>query len=763
MKTTNPRIRKRGYVSMLVVLSTGTILSLLTIFAYRRAVDSQAVQSQVQLRVDYSEKEEAILRSIVATVPNRAMRAMQAESNTTANLTPLSWQGIFTESLDLANSRTSIPTELATKMNITGIKAGNAGDSALSNPAEIFRAIGSETGYVSVGNNRSLGTGFPPPLTVSDNTVQSRDRLYPIISDKKTYGTIAQSGVGLPVANYNNYNLLRYPQINFGYITPGETFVGKRNWWAFSVDVGDGDDDRTFLARNKRNFVLSIYEIPSQLAISSASFTSLGQYASGASWRANIDGGVFAGKAEVKGELPFSAVASRRSITIGSESKIGNLPVSGDPFAAGEREKYMAVNGGTFFPVSLASDSGRAAFIPINRGAAFFDRYSSTENDPFDTTGARNHVAANTLSNQSWNNYSIGAQQCAMRMDITRVVSATNRTPTEIRFEYMRTDGTRGVDTIPMTVNGTSGTLTTLPPGYIRVCAENQSYNFTTQVDVAYGESGGYTFRRGVTGNIAFNNTTFGDPLVGTVKSGYYRPPSPFSTPTVDNGQLCISVNPERFPAYLASLGNAAPVGPPTVSGPFGYQGQGVAPYYNNSISVNVDYRTVGATYPLKPNIPCTNNDYGVVLKESANLTAYTRGFSLVTNLRLYYGDDFNTSPTTPPSGYTPAVTAANPTGRYLPPCSLFAPEKRYGSETNVFAVNVGGSIGSLSKMDKVNAGDADAAVVRPLESKNVHGAAINTENITVNLSQMRHPAELPPITMMNWLVLLEERRKEFY
>jgi hypothetical protein len=32
-----------------------------------------------------------------------------------------------------------------------------------------------------------------------------------------------------------------------------------------------------------------------------------------------------------------------------------------------------------------------------------------------------------------------------------------------------------------------------------------------------------------------------------------------------------------------------------------------------------------------------------------------------------------------------------------------------------------------------------------------------------VNLKPIKHPAELPPITMMNWLVVLEERRKEFY
>lgn len=764
MKTTTPTTRKRGYVSVLLVLSTGTILSLLTIFAYRRAIDAQTYQSQIQLRVDYSEKEEAILRSIVAVTPNRAMRAMQAESNTTANSPALSWESIFKESLDLANARTSISTQLATKMNISAVKTGNSGDSALANPGEIFRAISPETGWVSVGNNRSLGTGFPPPLSVADTNVHTRDFTYPIISDKKSYGTLAQSGVGLSVNNYYNFNLLKYPQINFGYGTPGENFVAKRNWWAFSVDVGDGDDDKTFLARNKRNFVLSIYEIPSQLSISAASFMSLGQYASGDSWqKVNIDGGIFASKAEVKDGADIPTLSSRRGMTLGTTSKVGGKTFSSNPFAAGAREKYMAeqATSGAFYPVSLASESGRAAFIPINRGAAFFDRYSSTENDPRDATGARNHTASNVLALTSWNNYSIGAQQCAMRMDITKVVSATNRTPTEIRFEYYRVNGTRGVDTIQLD----AGTTGTLPPGFVKVADENQSYTFSSAVDLAYGASGGYSFLLNRSGTITYNNATFGDPLVGTVKSGYWRPKMPYTRQVLANGQTCISVNPERIPAYLASLNdNAAPVGPPTVSGPFGYTGQTPTTYYNNSIAVNVDYvTTTGAQAPTKPNIPCTATDYGVMLKECSNLTPYTRGFSLVTNLRLFIGDDFNTVAATPPSGYTPAVTASNPSGRYMPPCSLFAPEKRYGVDVNPFAVNLGGQIGSLSKVDKLNAADADTAAVRPLDSKNMSGTAISAANITVNLSQIRHPAELPPISMMNWLVLLEERRKEYH
>ena len=90
---------------------TGLILTLLMVYTYRRAMNAQKTQSSVQLRTDYGEKEDAILRSIISLAPNRAIRAMQSGSSASTTVSdPLSWQAIFTEALDLANSRTSIPT-----------------------------------------------------------------------------------------------------------------------------------------------------------------------------------------------------------------------------------------------------------------------------------------------------------------------------------------------------------------------------------------------------------------------------------------------------------------------------------------------------------------------------------------------------------------------------------------------------------------------------------------------------------------------------
>jgi hypothetical protein len=749
MKTCHPRPGKPGFVSYVLVLSTAAILTLMMLYAYREAMRAQSNQSTVQLQLDYGEKEAAIMRSIVAITPNRAIRAMQHNSSVSGPARDaLRWENILTESLDLANARTSIAPNVKTSLNIPNLRVANMGDSALGTPGSIFKALNSEPGFVSMGVNRSLGSGYPAPLSTSNSTTTTRDPIYPIITDDKQYGSLAQSFLSNAVLNGNGanaygvdvgffaatdrrrlFNRLRYPNINFGYSKPGDPFVAKRNWWALSANVADHDKTSTNLNRAARSLVLSIYEIPSQLAISASSFMSLGQYASGEAWQnVNIAGGIFTGKAAVEGSTAIPALASRRGMTLSSNSTVGGQSFANTPFTPGVRETYQLTQG-DFFPVSQSSESGRVAFVPINRGAEFFDRFHPNVRS----------TESNVLSPTTWNNYSVGALQCAMRLDVTQVVSATDKTPTEYKFSYFR-GGVRRTDTISLTT-ATSGTTQDLPPGYILACGENQSYNFgTAVVDVAYGLSGAWAFQTGVTGSITFNNARFGDPLVGTVKSGYFKPSFPFENSVLSsNNKPCIAVYPQRFKNFLTAL-NA--------------NGTDV----NHSLAVNIDYTNIGPTYPKAPLITYTDAEdatqYGLILKECADLTSFTRGFSVVTNLRTYIGDDFNivryknaVPAIAPPAGYSGTADT------YYPPCSLFTPERRYGVDVDPYAVSLSGQIGSLAAEDAANP-------IRPMDSKTMSGNNLAASRIAVNLRPINHPADLPPITMMNWLVVLEERRR---
>lgn len=732
MKTPTLRAGRRpcgqpGYISYVMVLSLGLVLLVMLTGSFKTAMRSQDAQARSQLRIDYAEKEEAIMRAIIPIAANRAMLAMQHNSDlSNSSRTPLSWQKIFRSAILEANAEESVKASVLEEFELEGMILANPGD-ADTWSSRTFRSFDVDGQYTSPGIDRYLGLGFPTPLQTDSVIVRDRDHHWPVISHDKFYGSLAEGRVGASTADYSQFNLIPYPEIRFGYAQPGQPFVAKRNWWAFNVDLADHQNHLTGAENRERTFVLSIYEVPSQLAISAEAFTVLGEHGDGTPWQnTTIEGGVFATRAKVEGGLNLSRIAGRAGLEISADSSIGvnplidagdfaNLPpgmtAAGDPFAPGVRELYEHRHQ-EFMPVYLASEAGRAAFIPINRGVDFFDRFSATEE-------------SYTISTTSWNDYTIGATQCAMHLDVTEVPDEDEIMPSELEFRY-RKNGSEEVLTIPLNESEVEG----LPPGFIYCADEHGTHTFETPVDVAYGANGQFAFEYGVTGDVTFENARFGDPVVGTFKAGYYRPSYPFEIKMLHDTKPCIAVYPERFPNFLLAIGADGPA-------------------VNHSLSVNVDYP--GNVWLTKPSIPSTELDYGVILRECKDLSPFPRGFSMVTNLRLYIADDFNTVA-------VPAPVGSGLPDPFFPPCSLFAPEKRYGADVDPLALKISGQIGSLAGDD----GTGEDSV-HLLDARLASETDIGHERIEVNLSPITHPAALPPITMMNWLVVIEERKHHFF
>jgi hypothetical protein len=728
MKTTScSNFGKKGYVSYVTVLSLGLVLLTLMMASYRSAIRSHEVQKEITLRVDYSAKEEAVMRAIVPIAANRAMRCMQTGSDANDNARyPLRWQRIFRSAIDEASGSESISDRVRQEFGLADTVSGNAGDGLIWS-SKTFRAFDDKS-YAMPGTNSDFGAGFPVALETNSSDILSKDHTWPIISREKQYGSLSNGRVGAPAADYPLFNLIPYPDIRFGYAKPGDPFVAKHNWWAFKMNLSDHYGLETGLEKRDRDFILSIYEIPSQLAISAEAFTVLGRHADGSAWQnANISGGVFASRAKLENGMNLDWISGRRGLEFAENASIGDSTVSSwsesgwnkrdpegnpviDPFEPGVRERYETYVE-NFMPVSLASETGTAAFIPINRGVDYFDRYAHS---------AESH----TISPTTWNDYTIGAIQCAMHLDITDVAGENNPTPKEFTFHYQKAGQKES-----MVINLEEGDDEGLPPGYLYVADENESVYFEEPVDVAYGKNGSYAFESEVQGWVTFENARFGDPAVGTFKAGYYRPSFPFKADLLRDTKTVVEVFPERFGSFLRQIGADGPE-------------------INHSLSVNVDYP--GNSYIQKPSNPSTALDYGVVLRECGDLTAFSKGFSLVTNLRLYIGDNFNVVPKTPPSG-------SGIPEPFYPPASLFAPEKRYGAEYDPLHLKIGGQLGSL-------AGDSSTGEsVHLLDMKTGSEREFDHGQLEVNLAPIRHPAALPPITMMNWLVVLRERRPEFH
>lgn len=83
-------------------------------------------------------------------------------------------------------------------------------------------------------------------------------------------------------------------------------------------------------------------------------------------------------------------------------------------------------------------------------------------------------------------------------------------------------------------------TNTTGPAGYTYCAPESGSFTFSQPVNVAYGAQGGFAYQNNVTGTVTFNNTNFGDPKPGVVKSGWFKvlAPAPPVPPSLSAANL---------------------------------------------------------------------------------------------------------------------------------------------------------------------------------------------------------------------------------
>ena len=662
-----------GFASLLVVTSVGVALLIMLVSMYRNTVDAHAIQKNNLLKNDYQQREDAFLRALTNIIPNKAILCMKPGSD---NDESLQWKSIIEDALVMSNSRQALAPEVADSLGFTNIRSGNNTDSNLELGAIISALAGGTTDpdAITSGTNQLATSDYPPPLECSASD-QTTDSLYPIVSLNKKYGPSASGWVKASVSDFPLYNLIDAPELHFNYQNDG-TFIAKHNWWAFEMSFADQDASKTNVITRKKKYLVSLYEIPSQLPISASAFTTFGAHSDGTEWsNVSLRGSIFAEKVKTEGAFSTDAIAARKGVEVSTSTTVNGTTTGGvtgsNPFVSNARE--LAETQGNVFPISSSSDGGRVSFIPINRGLEFYDRYTG---DPAEDNPDKN--SESRLSDTSWNYYSIGAKQCGMRLDVIDVISSTDQTPTAIRFSYQYDDPDDGV----------VGNLVQVS----KVFSKNPDpLNPEEEAWPDFLDLGGDMF--------------------------------PFHVDKSYSSRPCIAIYPERLATWLVSN-----------NGGFFES--------NHSISVNVDY--VNNLEVAKPPFPSDVGDLAVMLIEAKDLTAFTDGFSLVTNMRLIFTDDVNIIPMTTPPGIT------LPAGEdYHPPVSFFAPEKRYGDSGIALKIDIDGQLGSLAK--------GNAEPIRIADLKTGYADQVVPENIVANLKTIDHPAALPPINMMNWMVVIRE------
>lgn len=685
IRSTNPKPGfKGGYISLMATLSLTLLLFAFAVGAFRETRQAHSVQAVTQVRIDYSQKERAFLKALVDIVPNMAMQAMAKDSSLQSN--NLNWSAIFSQALQQANIQQSIDADDIATLGIsaTAISA-NTGDNPFPDPARVIRSPNGSSNFVlpsTQPNAFPSGLTLPPALEWNGSGI-ANDLIFPIISLNKRLPNDSEQFASIP-----------YPNVNFGYTDQDSNFIAKRNWWAFTVDFGANSFATTGIRTTPKTYVLSIYEIPSQLAISSAGTrTSLGKFgdAGATDWNPadiTIQGSIYAKKALIENLNRVGSVASRDGFELGNSAPDGQALSDFE----GRQEERAKQSITSFSPFSTSADAGYVSFTSINRGFDYFDYFSDNDD-------------SNRIAPTGWNEYTIGAQSAKMTIDIC---------------EWALTNGTGNSTSNArrLIVAPTFNTSSTNPNGTVHPLR-------TTR---------GASWRRP------------GQPATTSVNApGWILSPSGDDWPIQSNdteihnlpdGRRYLTLDLEKLPGFLLQIG-ADDI---TV---------------NNSLWIGARYNHPGENRRDDPASPFDNrnippakfpsdaDDFAIIITGSTDLSAYRNGFSLITPFRVYFADNFNSVPALPPAG-------SGITEEWFPPVSIFAPEKRFGVSSTSGRIDIKGQVGFMPDM-------GSGQDIHPLDLKDGGTNQVDASTISADLESIQRTVDLPPVSSMSWMTTIEE------
>ena len=420
-----------GFAALPVVSSLGLIFTLTLLFLLRNGLLNRDQIAKAQLRNDYQQREESLMRALVAIFPQAAIASMKGNYT---DSDAYSWGAIFSQAQNMASTTTALPPALKTALGLTNARNGNSADTESALVSTWITSLTGATGAVTPGTTDYSDVfkdpkfaGKIPPLLTSSTDLQGTDAHRPVVSRSKTYATQA-AGLLADITKYPLYNFIPYPNIRFGYAAPGQPIVAKRNWWAFAVTFGAqsaGGNQATQPVT--KYYVLSLYEIPSQLPIEAATFAQIGTYQNGTAWDStaiSITGGVYADQISLANTFGSSRITGKQSIALAALVTLNGTQVGNDFDQAGVRESLQVQANSDVLPVALSANSGRLNFQPIQRGTQFLQR------------------AADVPASNAWDIYSKGAERCAITVKATSMVSQVDQTPTVIRVSFRTPAGT---------------------------------------------------------------------------------------------------------------------------------------------------------------------------------------------------------------------------------------------------------------------------------------------------------------------------------
>jgi hypothetical protein len=500
-----------------------------------------------------------------------------------------------------------------------------------------------------------------------------------------------------------------FPNIRFGLMRPGDTMVARRVWWRVpvlyqtalqTIEAQTAGTNVTRYPGMLANYILSVYEIPSQLPITGDANIQLGLNPDGSSWgntssttnQVNITGSIYGDAVQLNGGTYGGGISSRNQVNVLTSSSVAGETFTDNTYNnLGVREQKDLTRAIGAAPVSVAGDNGKVMLVPLATGNAFY-------------------LPSPNATPTAWDLYSLPYYHCRIRITI----SGTNST-----LNYQ--NGT------PDTLDPTAGAIT-VQIRYLPDAAQLP--------DAVFGVSDAAPGWTPVTYAQVSNATNSGSPGALTNQANGTNANFLLYTSTATGGQDCNVLEIDLLQMY-ATLG--------------------LNPAQCYSIYIGCDpAQTPNGGNNNYPNIVVKDADdlTGTTHQIGNPSPAFTNGLSIVSTQRIYLvgGGSQQTGLTASGFNTVPWPTPTDPSNPY-PATSIYAPDVRYGMTNLTPTIAVKGQI----SVSQATAGSTTA--VNPLSFSTGANNTISGAGNSYSLNAISNPRSVPPISRLNLLFTVEKER----
>ncbi|MDB6072511.1 MAG: hypothetical protein JWO89_151, partial [Verrucomicrobiaceae bacterium] len=211
-------MNRHGFASMPVVSAIALMMTLSLLMLFRAGTMHRDEAAKIQLRADYHQREEALMRAVVAVLPKKAIACMREGY---AASDDYSWSTIFAESMAMASTTESLPLDVVTALGLDGARRGDVADRSTEEVKSWITSLAGVRGSVTPGTT-AYATSFQgpefagkiPPLLDATQSLQDADALRPVVGMEKHYITQAPD-LHADVTKHPLYNLIPYPNLRF--------------------------------------------------------------------------------------------------------------------------------------------------------------------------------------------------------------------------------------------------------------------------------------------------------------------------------------------------------------------------------------------------------------------------------------------------------------------------------------------------------------------------------------------------------------------